>query len=1280
MVGPGTFRDIYGVGDREPGPEQSPIAKAVRIVDPRIAAEAEARAGEQEASTQYIPHITTPTPGEEVGRGLLLDLRTAFGEAWFNELGAARAQLQSILQQDYNQLIETDVTPEDAEKSLIAKYGQIVEGTAGGRVTASGYGLQFANALKEVVSPTDIDEATQTDENGINRFAVMLQEELELETYEEALALYNDNIDGALQTIAANPKYANEVPYKWRITVEEGKAPPLAGFYKRMMIGEFGEEEVERLQHPDTDPQELIDAYTLIVGQYKSYPSHWSKLYAADADAPGGAGGPGGIGTGTGPRPDVKYVFETSTDGTVFRAGDDGSFEKVGKYDNLADHPNMQFQRDETTGDLLAFDPQDPTNVINLGKKSWASIDPERDFTEGIRQFDETLGWQKDKWLNEFQENRYQFDAAHTERLREFQITEGRLQQQLAADVGLGLGRMSLEQAEYARQVLRDPQDFLARAYATRGEKSPLGEISQADLMNELNKAFASIAGFTEAQITGGTERLRRPYDTPTRASLDPIAREREAMEETIPDPDAAAAAAAAAAGPRLGGGTATFKDEDHPIYGSPLAEEWAEDRFDPDTLAQLRAQGLTGFGGEVEGASPWTGARYDYTPEGGFRLNTPETLPITQQPRLDPEPNGGGVTFTPEQQAEIDAATQSLVTDIGAVPGGAIGNYAREDPAFTDQWLDVTDPQRIDRSLRPLGLLEPVDQPPIMVDQSQIQMPGYDEAGYVIPELEPDPIYDEIGFAHGGRLHRPAYRGGGRLQNTQGGMGIVGDSGTGRENRELLLLSPGSSATIIPENKLPRNALRGRLQAPMYQAGGKTKRGVSTTEGLSATELQGLQERARRAGFTGAFRNPAAPSPTPDLPRRPDGFNVTVPDVPGRLQDPGFYKTVPARPGGRTIPLPSRPPGYDYGKPMLPDTGVYPSAPPDLGLKPRQPGMGLKPRQPGMPPGRPGLPGITPEEPYTPPQFLPEEPYLPAPVYPQPPAPVQEWRPAPVATSPVYRQPPLRLMPPQQAAPRLLYDPLGREQRNVGRMGGIPRYQEGGILNGGKTIGEGSGWYVDPPEKLRPVIGPNYDPTGGEADPGADFDFDLAEAQADPNYVAGTYGNRLGGIEGWGQTVVYDPVTGRNAYGRTREESAADLAANRQISAAQAQSPATSPKPERPPLPPTGPNVVSDLFKNLIPEETVTQADLRAMAVANQPPAVRDLLAGRRPHRFEPGGTTGQRLFSPQQLARLTQDEQGALRTRLAVENLSLDDFLFAQRQRFGNQRETARGRLAFR
>ena len=208
-------------------------------------------------------------------------------------------------------------------------------------------------------------------------------------------------------------------------------------------------------------------------------------------------------------------------------------------------------------------------------------------------------------------------------------------------------------------------------------------------------------------------------------------------------------------------------------------------------------------------------------------------------------------------------------------------------------------------------------------------------------------------------------------------------------------------------------------------------------------------------------------------------------------------------------------------------------------------------------------------------------------------------------------------------------------------RTSGLPHYEKGGTLNGQNTGSEAV-------NALPPVV---------ESSP----------------------------PEGWGREDTYDPISGLNVYGRTPEGSRAALIANQEHFATVNQAgPQTSPisttaTPDYGEM--NRPNVVGGLFTGAFPVgDTTTQADLRAAAVRAQPPAVRDLLTGRRPHHFEPGAMTGQRLFSPQQLARLTPDEQSALRSRLAVENLSLDDFLFAQRHRFGNPRQAARGRLTFR
>ena len=93
----------------------------------------------------------------------------------------------------------------------------------------------------------------------------------------------------------------------------------------------------------------------------------------------------------------------------------------------------------------------------------------------------------------------------------------------------------------------------------------------------------------------------------------------------------------------------------------------------------------------------------------------------------------------------------------------------------------------------------------------------------------------------------------------------------------------------------------------------------------------------------------------------------------------------------------------------------------------------------------------------------------------------------------------------------------------------------------------------------------------------------------------------------------------------------------------------------------------ISGRFASQIPPSgRITQDLIRSEARRLQPPAVRDVLAGQQPAdiRFNVEGL--QSVATPQLINSLTDDEFEALRTRLAAENISLDDYLFNIQQRF--------------
>ena len=106
-------------------------------------------------------------------------------------------------------------------------------------------------------------------------------------------------------------------------------------------------------------------------------------------------------------------------------------------------------------------------------------LENDRAFGENVRQYDQNFG-----------ENQRQFDA-----------TNQRMNLSDVGQLGVQLGNLSLEQQKYVGEILRNPADFLARAFSQRGGKSPFPEITQADLINNLKTEFDRIKQFTGKEM-----------------------------------------------------------------------------------------------------------------------------------------------------------------------------------------------------------------------------------------------------------------------------------------------------------------------------------------------------------------------------------------------------------------------------------------------------------------------------------------------------------------------------------------------------------------------------------------------------------------------------------------------------------------------------------------------------------------------------------------------------------------------------------------------------------
>ena len=174
----------------------------------------------------------------------------------------------------------------------------------------------------------------------------------------------------------------------------------------------------------------------------------------------------------------------------------------------LAQNPNLDVVTDKRTGRSFLIDTQTGEMVADLGQFDFAGIDPAVTAAEDTRQFDVTAG---------------RLQAGQVEDTRQFGVTEGRLNADLDLRDILGRGeldvsnrtvdesirasmeqerdlrqRQALAEQKYIAEVLRSPSDFLARAFMSRGEKSPLPQITQSDLIRNLN------SGTQQTMATGG--------------------------------------------------------------------------------------------------------------------------------------------------------------------------------------------------------------------------------------------------------------------------------------------------------------------------------------------------------------------------------------------------------------------------------------------------------------------------------------------------------------------------------------------------------------------------------------------------------------------------------------------------------------------------------------------------------------------------------------------------------------------------------------------------------
>ena len=119
---------------------------------------------------------------------------------------------------------------------------------------------------------------------------------------------------------------------------------------------------------------------------------------------------------------------------------------------------------------------------------------------EGQRQFEAQIG--EEAMMNRAIEERQR--AGLQEQSRQFGVSESRLLQDSAVSAASQLQESNLNNQRFIAEILRNPADYLARAFFQRGGESPVPEITQADLINTLQGEINRISDLTSGMAPGG--------------------------------------------------------------------------------------------------------------------------------------------------------------------------------------------------------------------------------------------------------------------------------------------------------------------------------------------------------------------------------------------------------------------------------------------------------------------------------------------------------------------------------------------------------------------------------------------------------------------------------------------------------------------------------------------------------------------------------------------------------------------------------------------------------
>jgi hypothetical protein len=548
--------------------------------------------------------------------------------------------------------------------------------------------------------------------------------------------------------------------------------------------------------------------------------------------------------------------------------------------------PSLQFDVDPRSGEAIRFNPRTGAIERTGEQVGFAGIDPREAFQEQVRQSENAQGLDLATLAEDAA--RFRSGAAETAGFNRATLAENARQADTEAalrefstraNLVPAFGQIALGAAREGREILSGGKDFLARAFGQANQDSPLGHVTQADMINNLMSQLAQIEQLVpESRATG-----RQSFEgAPEFRGLDPFsAPELSGFPglSAAPGMTRGGGGAPAAAGGATGGGGAAGGGG-----GAVPAAAAASPGFQPGDLKQLLAGG--GSLGQPEAAPALTAAA------GRMGSFDESMLGASRGPGFARVQGVGNAALTPESarlfQGQFDVSPGSgfsVSPEQGGGGGGAV-------PGFIQRLFGIGTDRSAQRGLDAFG--QPV--------------PGFNEG--TVPGFTRERIF-AAGDPGNGRLGRdgelianPTGAPIGVVRNedvprgTRVVPGFAHGTGGGGEGEDASGFAPEDAARFLQSLPADRDALMSAL--PIGAVGPAGRGGAVADDVLRALKTFDEARFAERLARTPAGAASAGADVAGGLASRLGQLKGVVP---GFATGTGLFDQTVQR-GGQTVRL----------------------------------------------------------------------------------------------------------------------------------------------------------------------------------------------------------------------------------------------------------------------------------------------------------------------------------------------------------------------------------------